>query len=79
LIESGNFLFSGDSKGYLKIWDTKFGTLVKAFNHLKADVNAIEVNKLHGIVYASGTDSRILSVQFNPQTQQWVYLGMFRG
>lgn len=67
LIEN-EFLFSGDSKGNLKIWDIKYGTLVKSFNQLKADINTIAVNKVHGIVYATGTDSRILSVKFNPQT-----------
>lgn len=37
------------------------------------------MNHKFGIVYATGVDSRILSIQFNPQTEQWVTLGLFRG
>ena len=58
-------IFSGDSKGELTAWDTEHGTMLKTFNHLKADVNSIEVNNKHDIVYASGVDARVLSVQKN--------------
>ena len=56
------YLFSGDSFGTLKIWDATHGTLIKSFNQLKADISQITVNLKHGIVYATGVDSRILSV-----------------
>ena len=61
-------MFSGDSQGNLKVWDLKYGTLLKSFNQLKADVNAIVINKKHGVVYATGADSRILSIQYNTVT-----------
>lgn len=49
------------------------------FNNLKADINTIEVNERREIVYASGVDARILSVQRNRETDQWVFLSLFRG
>jgi len=57
------YLISGDSKGELSIWDAEFGTLQKTFNHLKGDINGIEVNESFNAVYASGIDSRILTIQ----------------
>lgn len=59
---SDEYLFSGDSTGLLKVWDPEHGTQVKSFSALQADVQAIAVNLKHGIVYATGVDSRILSV-----------------
>jgi hypothetical protein len=37
------------------------------------------MNAHYGIVYATGVDSRILSVQHDPKTDQWVFLSLFRG
>ena len=76
---SDQYLFSGDSEGSVKIWDPEHGTLVKHFKDLKADINSMAVNHKYGIVYATGVDSRILSMQFNTETEQWVSLGLFRG
>jgi WD40 repeat protein len=61
-VVSDEYLFSGDSTGLLKVWDPEHGTLVKSFSALQADVQAIAVNLKYGIVYATGVDSRILSV-----------------
>ena len=58
----GDTIFSGDSKGELSAWDAEHGTLIKTFNHLKADINSIEINTKHDIVYATGVDARIISV-----------------
>ena len=73
------YLFSGDSHGCLKVWDTEHGTLLTTFKQLQADIQAIAVNPKFGIVYATGVDSRILSVQYNTVTEKWVQLGLFRG
>lgn len=62
----GDQLFSGDSKGTLAVWDCQHGTLIKSFSNLKADIQAIEYNHKYKIVYASGVDSRVMSVQWNP-------------
>jgi WD40 repeat protein len=72
-------LLSGDSSGDLSVWDSNHGTLLKQFNNLKADINSIEVNERYSIVYATGVDARILSIQLNKKTGQWVYLSLFRG
>ena len=72
-------IFSGDSKGELCAWDAEHGTLLKAFNHLKADIYSIEVNLKEDIVYATGVDARIISVQRNKADEQWVFLSLFRG
>ena len=65
--------------GELTAWDPNHGTLIQTFNNLKADVTCIEVNLSQGIVFATGTDARILSVQKNAADGQWVYLSLFRG
>jgi WD40 repeat protein len=38
LLIAGEYLFAGDSKGTLSVWDAEHGTLVKAFKQLQADV-----------------------------------------
>lgn len=76
---SDQYLFSGDSEGGVKVWDPNHGTLLKHFKDLKADINTLAVNHKFGIVYATGVDSRVLSIQFNTETEQWVSLGLFRG
>lgn len=63
-----DFLVSGDSKGEVSIWDAQFGTLIKTFNNLKADINTIEINSEFNTIYASGVDSRVLAVQLKDQT-----------
>jgi WD40 repeat protein len=60
---SKGFLISGDSMGDVTVWDPQFGTLVKRFNNLKGDINALEVNEDFGAVYASGVDSRVAVIQ----------------
>ena len=72
-------LFSGESSGELCIWDAEHGTLTKQFSNLKADISCIEANHKNLIVYATGVDARILSVQLNKANNQWVFLSLFRG
>jgi hypothetical protein len=61
------------------VWDATHGTLLKQFTNLEADIMQIVTNDEHGIVYATGVDSRILSVQHDPKADQWVFLSLFRG
>ena len=76
-----SFLVSGDSTGEVTFWDTVHGTQLQTFNQLKADILTIEVNPKHGFVYASGVDSRVLSIQLTKQksAQKWVVQNVFRG
>ena len=62
---SEEVLFAGDSKGELTAWDTTHGTLIQTFNNLKADITCIAVNESKSIVYATGVDARIMTVQRN--------------
>lgn len=57
-----NYLISGDSIGEITIWDSQFGTLIKKFNHLKGDILTLEISLDHNSVYATGIDSRIISL-----------------
>lgn len=69
-------LISGDSKGHVCLWDTRFGTLIKKFTTLQADVLALEINSRFGCAYASGVDSRVISIQLGDQPTQ---TSIFRG
>ena len=73
-----SFIISGDSQGDITIWDAEFGTLVKQFKQLKGDVNALEVNEDFSSVYASGVDSRVVTVQLKDE-REWVFASIFRG
>ena len=48
---NSEYLVSGDSKGEVCIWDAQFGTLVKCFKHLQADILALEVNPKYQSIY----------------------------
>lgn len=61
------------------MWDTEHGTSLQHFKNLRADITCLAHNAKYNIVYASGVDSRVLSVQWNGATSQWVSLGLFRG
>jgi len=58
----GDFLFAGNSFGVLSVWDPVHGTLIKQFKQLEADITSIEFNSKFNAVYATGVDSRILTV-----------------
>ena len=74
-----DYLVSGDSQGDVCIWDAKFGTLIKKFSHLKGDINALEVSKAHRAIYASGADSRVVSLQLEEEKEEWVFASITRG
>ena len=67
--------------GDITVWDPQFGTLVKRFNNLKGDINALEIYEDFGAVYASGVDSRVAVIQLkeNKDSQEWVFASIFRG
>jgi hypothetical protein len=37
------------------------------------------VNSHYGTVYATGVDSRVMTIQLNKQTEKWVFVNLFRG
>lgn len=58
-------LICGDSTGEVSLIDANHGVLIQQFNQLKADVLCLAVNVSEGTVYASGTDSRILTLKID--------------
>lgn len=56
------YLVSGDSNGEVCFWQTKFGTLVQTFKQLKGDILALAHNPKMQTVYATGIDSRVISI-----------------
>ena len=70
-------LVSGDSTGEVCVWDIQFGTLVKTFNQLKADVLALTCSGDN--LYASGVDSRVINLQLNGETEDWILSSIYRG
>lgn len=69
--------------GEVTIWDLKFGTLIKSFNHLKADILALAVNAKYDTVYATGVDSRVISMTLQTDSEtgreEWVLSSIYRG
>ena len=72
-------MISGDSKGEVCIWDQNFGTLVKTFNQLQSDILALELSPQNESIYASGVDSRVINIQFNSQSEDWMLSSIYRG
>ena len=56
---------SGDSLGHVQFWDGMTGTMLQTFdqNDNKADVLALAVSENESTVYASGVDSRVISIE----------------
>ena len=56
---------SGDSLGHVQFWDGKTGTMIQTFdqNDNKADVLDLVVSENESKVYASGVDSRVISIE----------------
>ncbi len=71
------YLASGDSFGSLKIWDTKFGVLIKEFNEHLADVTTIELNPEYSTIYFTGADSLVCAVQL--QDEEFSLTSKYRG
>jgi hypothetical protein len=67
-------LFSGDSKGSLKVWDIKIGYLMKEFNEHNGDI--LSICTYNKTVYFTGSDSQIITLQNNGQ---WIMTSKFRG
>ena len=76
-------LISGDSQGDVCIWDTEFGTQLAKLSQLSGDILAMTLNLAHGCIYATGVDSRVISIQLQKDqetnSQKWVVSSVFRG
>jgi len=74
---------SGDASGEICIWDCEFGNLVKSFKHLKADILTLKTNPSYNAIYATGVDSRIVSIQLQENQEsgraEWQFTSIFRG
>ena len=81
------YLISGDSKGEISIWDDNFGTLVKKFNQLQGDILTMEINPVFDCLYATGVDSRVVSIALSSSVdedgtsgpEEWVLSSIYRG
>ena len=62
LCVAGNLIL-GCSNGNLNFYETKFGTLVKNMNFHQADILCLCANSKGNAIYASGSDSRIISIE----------------
>lgn len=62
---SDGTVVSGDSLGHVQFWDGKTGTMIQSFdqNDNKADVLDLVVSENESKVYASGVDSRVISIE----------------
>jgi len=58
LFQDGTIV-SGDSKGWIKFWESKFGSILYEKQHT-GDILALKVTKDENVVFASGADSQIL-------------------
>ncbi len=74
---SEKYLASGDSFGTLKIWDAKFGVLIKEFNEHLADITTIELNPDYSTIYFTGADSLVCAVQL--QDEEFCLTSKYRG
>lgn len=56
---------------------------MKSFNHLKADILALEVNHKLQTIYATGVDSRVVSISLledvETSNKDWVLSSIYRG
>ena len=55
----GSFLFSGDSRGRVCVWDARLGVLLASFARHDADVLTLALAPGERALYAAGVDSKI--------------------
>ena len=55
----GAFLFSGDSRGRVCVWDARLGVLLTSFARHDADVLTLALAPGERTLYAAGVDSKI--------------------
>ena len=73
-----NNLVLGCSNGNINFYETKFGTLMKNVNFHQADILCLCSNSKGNAVYASGSDSRVISIE-NLGDNNWVLTSQDRG
>lgn len=57
--------------------------MVKSFKQLKGDILTLQANPAYNAVYASGVDSRVVSIQLQEDQEsgrsEWTFTSIFRG
>jgi len=62
-IRNEDCIVVGSSKGTISFFETKFGTLRSELKTHEADVLCLEINANHSIIYATGLDSKIVTLE----------------
>jgi len=70
-------LIAGCSDGQMRLFETKFGTVMRSYRRHEADVLALAYNNKNDIFYASGADSKIVAYKY--VRDEWVLVGEERG
>ena len=81
LYVSKNTLVCGCSNGAINFFETKFGTLIKSIHTHDADILAMVSNTKQNVIYASGSDSRVFSIEklTANDNNDWVITSQERG
>uniref|UniRef100_A0A3Q0KQ47 WD_REPEATS_REGION domain-containing protein n=1 Tax=Schistosoma mansoni TaxID=6183 RepID=A0A3Q0KQ47_SCHMA len=82
LLFAGGFLFSGDSRGVVCIWDASVGGQLYSFSCHHADVLALASNLDGSIIFSGGADAIIRRFEFSVSETgdgQWQCSGVIRG
>ncbi|KAJ3673400.1 hypothetical protein LUZ60_006774 [Juncus effusus] len=72
---------SGDSTGGVQFWDGRNGTLLQAYAHHQADVNALEAAPNHTRVFSAGSDGQVILYKKTNEKEgndMWSYVGYVR-
>ena len=75
ILISKNTICAGDSQGFLKIWDSKYGVLINEFKEHTGDILSIAGNS--NAIYYTGCDSNIISLQM--VNEEWKLTSKYRG
>lgn len=73
-------LVCGCSNGNILFFETDFGTLLKSIHFHQSDILTLITNSTKNTVYASGSDSRIISIEnLNDKEENWMLTSQDRG
>jgi WD40 repeat protein len=75
---TNSFIASGNKDGELKIWDYKFGNLVKSFKEHQGDILTISYSEKYNTIYYTGCDSLVVAIKYFPNTNQFKILSKLR-
>ncbi|CAH8452505.1 unnamed protein product [Schistosoma turkestanicum] len=82
LLFAGGFLFSGDNRGVVSIWDISVGGQLYSFSCHHADVLALASNPDGSVIFSGGADAIIRRFEFTVSETgdgQWQCSGIIRG